>query len=115
MNIENSNLGSGGEGELRKNEGKYQQTYQITPLIRLSPEASPSAASAASFFMTFFNSVGSSLIVHLLWLDADCGNRKKQGLLRVRQVYLLHLGSSFLDLVLFQGWACSFCYRSRRS
>lgn len=61
MNIENANLGSGGEGELRKNEGKYQQTYQITPLIRLSPEASPSAASAASFFMTFFNSVGSSL------------------------------------------------------
>lgn len=61
MNTENANFQ--GEKRTEKKERQYHPTYQMTVfLIRLSPELSQSAVSAASFLMIFFNSVSTSLL-----------------------------------------------------
>lgn len=88
-----------GGGRAEKKEGKYQQTYQITLFLsRSSPEVSLSAASAASFLMTIFNSVSNSLLCACSgWMPTS--ETEKTGLLTVRLVYLPHVGSSFPDLV----------------
>ncbi|XP_042808727.1 hippocalcin-like protein 4 isoform X1 [Panthera leo] len=70
----------------------------IVLLLQSSPEVSLSAASAASFLMTVFNSVSNSLLCACSgWMLTS--ETEKTGLLRVRLVYLPHVGSSFPDLV----------------